>query len=210
VTHDGRSTQPRSSHDPDQPQSEHDEDRLEEARIAVEPCRIVTRREALAQIVEQHHTVAEHRGAHDVRDEARIVVVAERAIGEQSAARGEQDATGPQPLFEQRALAVRVARQREHEVVVGHAQRPFIRRIVGFKTQGVHVLQQRVRTSRGQRNSLRHGQVAVERLDLFDLFLRFVVRVRIALVGIAHALRQRLVVEPRLAHFASFELDRRQ
>ena len=43
-------------------------------------------------------------------------------------------------LLEQRAFAICAARQREHEVVVGHAQRPFVGFVVGFELQRLHAL----------------------------------------------------------------------
>ena len=45
----------------------------------------------------------------------------------------QQDAARAEPLLEQRALAVRGARQRQHEVVVRHAQRPFLGLVVGLE-----------------------------------------------------------------------------
>ena len=59
-------------------------------------------------------------------------------------------------------------------------------------------------------DSLRHWYVAVERADLFDFVLVFVVLLGVALIGLAHALRKRRVVETCFAHVASLELDRGQ
>ena len=71
-----------------------------------------------------------------------------------------------------------------------------------------------MRAGRGQRNLLRHVE-RVAKGSLFVIFgFFFLVVVRAFLGGarirFAHALRQRRVVEPRLARLARFELDRGQ
>ena len=108
-----------------------------------------------------------------------------------------------------------VACQREHEAVIGHAQRPLLGLVVGFELERPDIPQQRMRAGRSQCNLLRH----VERAPTSFLLIifgsssssssscAFLGRTRVLL---ANALRQRRVVEACLARLARFELDRGQ
>ncbi len=115
----------------------------------------------------------------------------------------------PEPLLEQCALAVRAARQRQHEIVIGHAQRPFLGFVVGLEGQLPDVGQQYMRAGGIEHDLFRHF-VALERRRARLLFLFFFVLLRFACIRLAHALRERRIVETCLAKLARLEFDRSQ
>ena len=176
---------------------------------SIETRGIVTGGKPLAQVIEQHHAVPRHARADDVGEQARVVGVAERAIGEQRTAGAQQHAPFAHALLEQRAFSVGSARQREHEVVVRHSQRPVFGRVVGLELEGLHV-PRAVHAGRSRSAGSCPGSRVVcrapgrtrRRIPRLRLRLRRLLRrlaPGVARIRFAHALRQRSVVEPGLA-----------
>lgn len=105
--------------------------RAVQARIAVEPRRIIGIAQALMLIVEHHGAIARHARGDDVGEQTRVAGLAQRAVGEQRAEAAHDDGAGAIGAYPEGVLRrVAFVGKCEREAVAGLAHAVGKRRVV--------------------------------------------------------------------------------